>query len=75
MMILGDKQIFINTNILIYSFFDNNNYSIICKNKFNKLLSKKFQLIINRQIIREFAVNVTRYNYENSKIPINEFIT
>jgi len=74
MMIWEDKRIFVDANILIYSFYDKDAYYRLSKDLLNKLLRNNYQFYISRQVIREFLVFVTRYNNENTKITIMDFM-
>jgi len=74
MMIGEDKRIFVDTNILIYSFFDKDVYYKLSKQKINTLFRKKYHFYISRQVIREFLVFVTRYNNENTVLKHTDFM-
>jgi predicted nucleic acid-binding protein len=74
MMILEDKRIFVDTNILIYANFSNAVLKEQARSKLLWFIQSNFEIWISRQVIREFLVYATRYNYEGKKIPIKEFL-
>ena len=63
-----DKRIFIDTNILIYANYTDAIFKDQARNKLQWLIRNNYYFRISRQIIREFLVYVTRYNFENEKI-------
>jgi len=63
-----DKRIFIDTNILIYANYTDAIFKDQSRNKLQWLIRNNYYFRISRQIIREFLVYVTRYNFENEKI-------
>ena len=62
-----DKRIFIDTNILIYANYTDAIFKDQSRNKLQWLIRNNYYFRISRQIIREFLVYVTRYNFENEK--------
>ncbi len=74
-MIGEDKRIIVDTNILVYANIENESFQEQARSKLLKLINSDFQLWISRQIIREFLVYATRYNFENERKPIQEFVT
>lgn len=67
MMIGEDKRIFIDTNILVYANYTDAIFKEQTRNKLFFLMRNNYNFCISRQIIREFLVYITRYNYENEK--------
>ncbi len=68
MMIGEDKRIFIDTNILVYANYTDAMFKEQTRNKLIHLINNNYNFCISRQIIREFLVYITRYNFENDKI-------
>jgi predicted nucleic acid-binding protein len=73
-MILEDDRIFIDTNILIYANYSDARYREIAQNKLNEFQKNNFEIWISRQVVREFLVYSTRFNFENTKLPIGELL-
>jgi len=68
MMIWEDKRIIVDTNILIYANYADAIFKEQARNKLHWLSQNKYKMWISRQIMREFLVYATRYNFENDKI-------
>lgn len=69
-----DKQIMVDTNILIYANYADAIFKEQARNKLHWLIKNEYNLWISRQIVREFLVYATRYNFENDKIESNIFV-
>ncbi len=74
MMIGEDRRVFIDTNILIYANFTDITFKEQARTKLHWFLQNNYNLWISRQVIREFLVYATRYNFENDKIDIKTVI-
>jgi predicted nucleic acid-binding protein len=74
MMSSEDDKIFIDTNILIYANYSDARYRDIAQTKLNEFLKNNFEIWISRQVIREFLVYSTRFNFENTKMPISDLL-
>jgi len=70
-----DKIIFVDTNILIYSNYSDSILKNQSRNKLQYFFQNNYDIWISRQIIREFLVYATRYNFEKDKIEISKLIT
>jgi len=73
-MIGADKQIIIDTNILIYANYQDVHLQQKCRELLSYYVTNGFELWISRQIMREFMVYATRYNKENDNLPISGLI-
>ena len=66
-----DKKIFIDTNILIYSYFDFSKWNKVAIKKLRHFETKDIAFWISRQIIREYLVTATRINKKHKKEPLH----
>ncbi len=69
-----DKRIFVDTNVLIYANYSGISFQTQARNKLRWCVNNNFDIWICRQIIREFLVYATRYNFEGEKMRIKEFL-
>jgi predicted nucleic acid-binding protein len=60
MMTLGDKAIFIDTNILIYANVASAPYHLLALEMLQSLDNSEVELWLSRQILREFIATLTR---------------
>jgi predicted nucleic acid-binding protein len=68
-MTIGEgSRVMVDTNILIYANSANVQFNKEARKTLLKLLQNNYVLCISRQIIREFLVYATRYNFENEKV-------
>ena len=67
------NKLLVDTNILIYAHLPNEHFHAVAKNKIEEL-SSEFELIITRQIIREFLKVKSLIMYQNNKFDSKELI-
>ncbi|HAN78893.1 MAG TPA: VapC toxin family PIN domain ribonuclease [Bacteroidales bacterium] len=69
-----DKRVFIDTNILIYANYSDSVLKDQARSKIIWYLQNDYELWISRQVIREFLVYITRFNFENEKLSSTELL-
>jgi predicted nucleic acid-binding protein len=74
MMMTDVKEIFSDTNILIYATNTQSPWQSIAKQALQKTRTQNIELIVSTQILREYLAAATRLNATGSEMPLDKIL-
>ena len=68
------KQIFIDTNVLVYSTDTLSPWKVLAKKAIQKAREQSIELLVSQQVLREYIAVTTRFSVSGSGIPLREIV-
>ncbi len=74
MVIMEDKKLFLDTNILVYSSLTNSDFQHIARGKILEFATNNYEIWISRQVIREYLSVISKILFTEPDFKIDDVI-